>query len=60
MNDERCAKCKHFKRVKHHNHEEGWIWFHFHICDLFLNEKDGWGITVTEYDMCECFEEDNE
>lgn len=58
MNDERCEKCKHFKRVKPHNHETGWIWFH--ICDLFLNEKDGWGITVTKDEMCECFVEKKE
>lgn len=60
-----CKNCKHIRRVKHLQMYQykpyeylpygKWIWFN--ICTLFINEPKGWGITVTESDRCECFEE---
>lgn len=52
-----CQLCKHIKKVKFLN---GVLWETFHICDLFINEEDGYGIVVELEDRCECFEEKKE
>ncbi len=54
MTDECCKNCKHIRNVKNFT-GKSWEWLK--ICTIFLNEKDGWGMTVRDTDLCEGFEE---
>jgi len=48
--EECCRDCKYFKTVKKLVNGD---WEYFNICDLFIDEEDGWGIVTTEFDLCE-------